>query len=144
VDLAGLRGWTETVLGWRCWLGRDMNLRAVANYPMQAHGAEILRLACCRATAAGIRVLAPVHDALLIESPLDQLGETVAGMRAIMVTAGEQILGGFRLRVEVKRIVPPARYEDPRGAVMWQTVQGLLAEVGRCTGAPIPCIVGAR
>ena len=36
---------------------------------MQANGAEMLRLACCFATERGVRVCAPVHDAILIEAP---------------------------------------------------------------------------
>jgi DNA polymerase I len=129
VDVAGLRGWTQTVLGWRCHLGREMNLRAVRNFPMQAHGAEILRLACCRATASGIRLLAPVHDALLVEAPLDQLDPVAKEMQTIMTKAGEQILGGFSLRIEVKKILPPNRYQDARGVRMWEVVQGLVAEL---------------
>jgi hypothetical protein len=37
---------------------------------MQGNGAEMLRIACIFLTEAGIRVCAPVHDALLIELPL--------------------------------------------------------------------------
>ena len=37
-----------------------------------------LRLACCLATECGIRVCAPVHDALLIEAPVAEIEEHVA------------------------------------------------------------------
>jgi DNA polymerase-1 len=44
---------------------------------MQGNGSEMLRLACCLATEAGIRVCAPVHDAILIEAPLEELDRTI-------------------------------------------------------------------
>jgi hypothetical protein len=35
---------------------------------MQARGGEMLRIACCLAIEHGAQVIAPVHDALMIES----------------------------------------------------------------------------
>ena len=46
---------------------------------MQANGAEMLRLACCFATEEGIAVCAPVHDAILIEAPVEEIDHIVAG-----------------------------------------------------------------
>jgi hypothetical protein len=45
----------------------------VMNFPMQANGAEMLRLACCLAIERGLAVCAPVHDAILIEAPLAEM-----------------------------------------------------------------------
>ena len=45
---------------------------------MQANGAEILRLACCYMIEAGIRVCAPVHDAVLIEAPIRKIEEEIS------------------------------------------------------------------
>jgi hypothetical protein len=39
------------------------------NWPMQANGAEMMRIAAMAATEAGIEVCAPVHDAFLIAAP---------------------------------------------------------------------------
>jgi len=58
-----------TVFGWTIHTGAKVNPRSLRNFPMQGNGAEMLRLACCFATEQGIRVCAPVHDALLIEAP---------------------------------------------------------------------------
>ena len=66
----------HTVFGWRVHVGPDANPRSLRNFPMQANGAEMLRLACCLATERGIEVCAPVHDALLICAPLDRLTQT--------------------------------------------------------------------
>lgn len=48
---------------------------------MQANGAEMLGLACCLATEAGIGAYAPVHDAQLIEAPAGDIGAAVATTR---------------------------------------------------------------
>jgi DNA polymerase-1 len=69
VDHAILAGSLHTVFGWRIQLSQDVNPRSLRNYPMQANGAEMLRLACCLGTEQGIEVGAPVHDAVLICAP---------------------------------------------------------------------------
>ena len=67
VDDAMLTGSLHTVFGWHIHVGSENpNPRSLRNFPMQANGAEMLRLACCLATERGIEVCAPVHDAVLI------------------------------------------------------------------------------
>jgi DNA polymerase I-like protein with 3'-5' exonuclease and polymerase domains len=130
VDHAMLRGWLHTVFGWRIHIGGDVNPRSIRNFPVQSNGAEMLRLACCLATERGIKVCAPVHDALLIEAPTDRIDEAVAATQAAMTEASEVVLNGFRLRSDVKIVRHPDRYIDPRGERMWRTVQDILREVG--------------
>ena len=59
-------------------VGETPTRASLRNFPMQANGAEMLRLACCLATERGIEVCAPVHDAVLICAPLDRLEDDVA------------------------------------------------------------------
>nr|WP_315473028.1 DNA polymerase [uncultured Undibacterium sp.] len=114
------------VFGWKLQIEGKVNQRSIRNFPMQANGAEMLRLACCLATEEGIRVIAPVHDALLVEASIDEL-ETVGNrMLEIMQEASAVVLGGFRLSAEAKYVFSPSRYEDERGKFMWDTVNGLL------------------
>jgi DNA polymerase I-like protein with 3'-5' exonuclease and polymerase domains len=87
VDHAMTRSSIGTVFGWTLHIGDDSNPRSVLNYPMQANGAEMLRLACCLATERGIEVCAPVHDAILICAPLDRLDDDVAGMRGATIAS---------------------------------------------------------
>ncbi len=126
VDLAMLLGRLETVFGWPVYVGPDPNPRSLANFPMQANGAEMLRLACCLATEAGIRVCCPVHDALLIEAEIDRVNQVVEQTQAFMAEASGIVLGGFTLRSDAKIVRYPDRYADgDRGRVMWDTVQRL-------------------
>ena len=93
---------------------------------MQSNGAEMLRLACGLATDEGIRVVAPVHDAVLVEAPLPELDATVKRMQALMVKASAAVLGGFELTSDVKMLRYPDRFMDDRGGGMWERVQRLL------------------
>jgi hypothetical protein len=130
VDHAVLVGHLHTVFGWQVHCGPEANPRGFRNYPMQANGADMLRLACCLATERGVWVCAPVHDALLIEAPAGEIERAVATTEAAMREASALVLGGFTLRSdpEPKVIYHPDRYTDPRGEQMWRTVMDLLGQ----------------
>jgi len=128
VDHAMLSRSISTVFGWRVNTSPNCNPRFFRNFPMQANGAEMLRLACCLATERGIEVCAPVHDAVLIAAPLHRLDDDVATMREAMREASLIVLDGFELTTDVKVVRYPGRYEDPRGKEMWARVMGLIGE----------------
>jgi DNA polymerase I len=120
------RGEIHTVFGWRLRVPRQPNPRSLRNFPMQANGAEMLRLACCLGTETGIAICAPVHDAVLIVSPLDQLHRDVSNMQEVMRETSRIVLGGFELGTDAEIIKYPDRYADARGAVMWGKVMALI------------------
>jgi hypothetical protein len=128
VDRAMLHNTLHTVFGWCIHVGADSNPRSLRNFPMQANGAEMLRLACCLATERGIEVCAPVHDAVLICAPLDRLEDDITTMRAAMADASRTVLDGFELRTDAMRVRYPDRFQDPRGAAMWNRVIELIAK----------------
>ena len=112
-----------TVFGWNLHLEGKVNARSLANFPMQANGAEILRLACCYMTEAGIRVCAPVHDAVLIEAPLEILDEHITEARGLMARASRDVLNGFELGTDVEMYRFPERYcDEDRGREFWEMV----------------------
>jgi DNA polymerase I-like protein with 3'-5' exonuclease and polymerase domains len=129
VDHGMLVGCLYTVFGWFIQLGERITARTLRNFPMQGNGAEMLRLACCLATERGVRVCAPVHDALLIESPLDEIHQTVATVQELMAQASALVLGGPQLRSEATLVLYPDRYCDERGIQMWNTVWELVGEL---------------
>jgi DNA polymerase I-like protein with 3'-5' exonuclease and polymerase domains len=112
----------HTVFGWLRHIGPDFNPRSLLNHPMQANGAEMLRLACCLATERGVAVGGPVHDALVIVAPLDRLEADIATTEAAMREASRVVLSGFELLTDVKDVRWPGRYMDKRGVRMWNTV----------------------
>ena len=88
----------------------------------------MLRVACVLLTDAGIRVCAPVHDALLIEAPLEDLDAAVAATQALMKQASAIVLDGFELRSDVNTVRYPYRYMDKRGLQMWNKVMPLIGQ----------------
>jgi len=118
----------ETCYAWRLNVTTASRPTALRNYPMQAHGAEMLRIACCLATERGVRVCAPVHDALLIEAPIDLIDDAVITTRGAMAEAADAVLRpGVWIHTDVDVVRYPDRYSDPRGQIMWERVISLLS-----------------
>jgi DNA polymerase I-like protein with 3'-5' exonuclease and polymerase domains len=126
VDDACLTGEMQTVFGFRRRVVAGDKATSLMNWHMQANGAEMMRIAAIAATEAGIRVCAPIHDAFLIEAPVEEIDEQVAFMRELMSRAGGVVTGGLPIRTEAKVFRYPDRYVDPRGVPMWNRIIGLL------------------
>jgi len=129
--LAGSRIHTKFGWQWRMDQTTDLNPRSIGNFPVQATGAEMLRLAVSMATEQGIEVVAPVHDAVLIMAPVDRIDQDTQAMAEIMGAASEVVLGGGkRIDVDAKTFRYPDRFMDEkRGGEMWRRVMRLLDEI---------------
>jgi DNA polymerase I-like protein with 3'-5' exonuclease and polymerase domains len=113
--------------GWPIHVGDNPNPRSLRNFPMQSNGAEMLRLAACFATEAGVEVCALIHDAVLICAPLEQLKTEAERMQAAMAKAARVVLGtDFPIRSDAQFVRHPHRYRDARGRVMWDRVTRLI------------------
>ncbi len=122
-DYAVLRKKLWTVFGWEIHInGNDLRESSIRNFPMQANGAEMLRLACILAIKLGVKVIAPVHDAILIEFPLDQAVDHIEAAQNAMARASQIVLSGFELKTDVQEFLYPARFVDERGRAMWDLV----------------------
>ena len=97
---------------------------------MQGNGAEMLRLACIRGIETGIKICAPVHDAVLIEAPLDRLDDDISRMQEAMAQASRTVLNGFTIGSDAKIVRYPERYMDKRGEKMWEVVNRVVKERG--------------
>ena len=90
-------GVMRTAFGWTCRTGiTEFNERSIRNWPVQAAGADILRIACILAARHGIKLLAPIHDAVLIEAPIERIEADVALMQEIMRRASRIVLNADR------------------------------------------------
>ena len=130
VDFAMLTNKLWTVFGWTVHTGTNPNPRFLRNFLMQANGAEMLRLACCLLTENGIRVCAPIHDAVLIEAPISNLDGVCRHAQELLEQASASVLNGFKLRSDVDFTQFPDRYTDERGTRMWARVIETLDEFG--------------
>jgi DNA polymerase I-like protein with 3'-5' exonuclease and polymerase domains len=124
-----LRRELQTMFGWRLRNNGDGHERTGRNYPMQSTGAEIMRLAACSMTEAGVQVCCPIHDAFLIEAADADIVDVVQAVQAHMVAASRVVLAGFELRSDAKVIRYPDRYADPRGVRTWELVLKLLNDI---------------
>jgi DNA polymerase I-like protein with 3'-5' exonuclease and polymerase domains len=95
----------------------------------------MLRLAVIGAVEHGIKVCAPVHDALLIEAADDEIENAVQLTQDIMGKASRAVLNGTTVQTDAKIIRYPDRYEEDRGAVIWHKLQSLLPDLS-LTGTP--------
>jgi DNA polymerase I len=118
--------WTSTVLGWTWYQQGHPKLSSIGNFPMQGNGADMLRVACCLAVEQGVKIIGPVHDAVLIECAPRELSHAITTMQRCMTQAGEVVLDGFVVRSDAHVVLYPQRYRDSRGEAMWNTTQRLL------------------
>jgi DNA polymerase I len=124
-----LCGHIRSSFGWKLNIGPEPpNFRSLRNFPLQANGAEMLRIACCLLTENGIQVCAPIHDAVLIEAPAKDIDDAVAVTQELMHKASAIVVGGFSLRTEAHIVEYPDRYLVEKNRAMWETVYGHLQD----------------
>jgi hypothetical protein len=112
----------ESTFGWPLHLSTSPNRRTLYNFPMQADGAEMLRLATCRLCDAGIIPIMLIHDGILLEvTSLEQVEHAIEIMRA----AGCDVCNGLAIGVDKDQLLENgARYRDkrPEAVKMWRTI----------------------
>jgi DNA polymerase I len=129
-------GTMRTVFGWQCATGiTEFSERSIRNWPVQSTCADLFRLAYVWGTRHGLTLIAPVHDAVLLESSEDRIEQDAALMQEIMRRASRVVLnptadGTIELRVDKKIVRYPDRYIDgrPGSTELWEKVLQLLAE----------------
>ena len=91
-------------LGWSLTAtGRPGEERTFLNFPMQANGAELMRLVIIRASTAGLRLIGCAHDSFLIEDTHRRESKGPSRrLQEIMRKASRDLLGGFELRADCK------------------------------------------
>jgi hypothetical protein len=148
-DHAGLNLVLFNEMGWsvRCPPGSPP--RTIRNWPVQAAGSAIMRVASILAERRGIEIVAPIHDAFLAQCQVADAHAVSADLDRCMRDASAIVLQGPELPTsdddgmglilpphvdtrevpEVFREVPHifrGRYYDKRGAVMWREIHRLL------------------
>lgn len=122
----------ETCYKWKMIVSGTSNkeMLTVRNFPIQATGAEILRVACILLSENNIKIVAPVHDAVMIECDERMADKEIEKARKLMCDASEIVLGADnRLRTDVNIVRYPDRYVDEKGAETWNLIMQILEEV---------------
>jgi hypothetical protein len=139
VEVARFEHGIWTSMDWRLNEAHREKTNSLRNFPMQATCADILRLACCLATEAGLEVVAPFHDALLVHLPLTEVNDSLEFIRGCWSRASAALLDGFELRCDLDRkksvFEYPGRYKDGRQADFFEKALAFVAERGFPMGA---------
>jgi DNA polymerase I-like protein with 3'-5' exonuclease and polymerase domains len=133
LDHAGLYLEVSTPFDWRLRCPSGTNPRTLRNFPMQSTGSEILHVLSVLAERRGIKIVAPIHDAVLAEGPADEVEDISAALDRAMRDAAALVLRGYELPTDCQLIGPGERYYDERGEAMWKTVTRLVAKLERET-----------
>jgi hypothetical protein len=111
----------------------DINLRAIGNFPIQGTGSDILRVTCINLYRAGIRVAAPVHDAVFVRCKLEEIDRVKATTKLVMIDSAEEVLQcGIPIRVDCQVTPYPEFYpadlegkngkKPASGAKLWKLI----------------------
>ena len=122
IDTGLLRGEISTLFGWRAGVVEGTKVTTLKNFPAQAHGAEVLRAACSYIVEDGIRLCAPIHDAVLVEAPIDEIDAVVERTRRHMAQASRDVLFGHEIGTDAKIVRYPERYMERRGRRIWDAM----------------------
>jgi DNA polymerase family A len=124
-------------LGWSLTAtGRPGEERTFLNFPMQANGAELMRLVIIRTGAAGLRLIGCAHDSFLIEDTIEMIEGSVRKLQEIMRKASRDLFDDFELRADCKPdrdiVRYPHRFIDKReledGMRHWNRLMALITE----------------
>jgi DNA polymerase I len=108
---------------------------SLRNWPVQSNAAEILRLAVIEAAAKGVAIVGTLHDALFIESAVEDIDRQVRFARDAMRAASATILqcpatgAYYPLRVDHTIIRAPEHYREPESQDWWQRLRGMLLQL---------------
>jgi len=110
----------ETQLKWKMCTRKE-GYRTLQNWPMQSHGSELLRMATCYGIEAGIKIVALIHDAVMIESTIDRIDNDVKRMQQIMGQASIEMFD-FEILTDAKIVKYPDNYVDERNTTMYNLI----------------------
>ena len=111
IDGSAITGHLRSPLGWQRWIlgnkkwkdGKRVSIKnQLKNFIIQTTGADILRKAIQKLHDNNIRVMATLHDAVLIEVPTSDLGQKDRA-KSLMELAAKEIVGGV-IRVDEEAI----------------------------------------
>jgi hypothetical protein len=112
----------STIFGWNLHIDDKPKPRSIINFPIQANAAEMLRVASIFSFDKGVKICALIHDAIVIEAPLDRLDTDIQIVQESMKEASRVILGGFELETDVSKVLSTDCYSDKKGRHVLNTI----------------------
>jgi hypothetical protein len=131
LDRAGLDLEIGTPFSWYMQCPSGINSRTVRNFPIQSTGSEILHVLVVLAERRGLPIVAPVHDAVMVEADVVDADDVSAALDRAMRDASAVLLRGYELPTDAQIVRPGNHFIDKRGAPMWDTVTRLVGKLER-------------
>lgn len=103
------------------------NPRTARNFLLQSTGSDMLRVAVLLLGKAGIKVVATIHDAVLVECETSRADEVDELVVSIMEDASRIALWDrLTVRVGCTRVDSPSHFQDKKGITTWRKLAALL------------------
>ena len=132
---AGRRGYFETKYGWKYHFNdtNKLNPKRLSNFPIQANGGEVLRMAMIDVMEGGFdkNVSMIVHDALLLHLPVKNLDTNIEKIKTLMEEAAEKVIGR-KIAVDTK-IIRGHYEQEKEHKEKWNTLYQKYLTVKECT-----------
>lgn len=129
-DCAFQRGKIKTHLGsWALNIPAGTKVTSIQNWKIQAGGSELLRETLPLIDAAGVKILCPIHDAILVEADAADAEAVNATVIECMNQAAAKVLDGYVLKVKPKELKGEANDT-------WRRIQGIIDELGEIPDPP--------
>lgn len=108
-------------------MGDNDNMLSVRNFPVQGTGGVILRRAVKLCHDAGLKIFAPLHDALYFLMPNDKLEEQVTMAQKLMVQAVHDVLDeSCDMRLDTHIVPRTEDYVEEKGAAFYEKLKHYL------------------
>lgn len=143
VNSAQLNGDAISGANWDL-IGHNEKEPTLRNFPVQTAGGEILRQTCCMVVEAGIRLCAPIHDAILVECEVGEIDRTIDRTKRVMIEATRLVLSdgdvlqvgdiSGDIRVDAEVYAHPIHFEGSQDSAVWKLITRMREEEGH---API-------
>lgn len=116
--------------GWALFTD-NLVMTSVRNFPVQATAASITRLAVIKCWENGLKVMAPLHDAVYILAADDgDIDNTVHWIEQILIECTAKILGqryeDCTIRIDTKVIRHQDTWIEEKGEKDWNKIKGFL------------------
>ena len=145
IDTVMCGGSVSTRFGWVRKSRPQDKAASIANFPIQAAGAEILRIAVIALEEEGYRVVATIHDAVLVEMDASTWQEDLPIIQGLMSRAALAVVPEIEIRTDADLTMPDANFIDPRGIDFWKCILPIIARdlepgqlIARRIGPPSP------
>jgi len=127
VSTAGANLPLETAFGLVYRPDGDFDPRTARNFPLQATGSDMLRVAVLLLAEKGVETIATVHDSVMLECDTRDAGEVERiATECLREASGIALWERLEIRTECTRVDHPFHHKDGKGHPVWARLSKIL------------------